>query len=254
MVQAQPPTKTLQELIMAAHFRAPLTLSVLDLADWVDHFSDHPIVQYLPTIPQANLPQLGAPQMSLEMISPIALPRILLRSPDGRYSLQLQGDRFALGWARIEPVGVPAEYPGFEAMLERWTVVLSRFEQWTEERFQLRLKHRLVEINYANAAPLEHDGQRKRISEIFRFLHLKGRSVIGFNANWVERIYSGDQAIGTVSAAVGLGQVPPETSVVAFNFIGMAEVAENQESKHIMKEVHGKIREVYESAIVADAH
>jgi uncharacterized protein (TIGR04255 family) len=250
------PTKTLVEVILAAHFQAPLNLDVLEIASWIAYFSDFPIVQYLPAAPQVSLQSANAPQqVTFDFALPgTALPRVLLRSPDGRYSIQLQADRFAFGWARIEPVGVPADYPGFESMLEKWQANLERFNKWTEERFQQRPQHRLMELNYANAAPLERDGQKRRLSEIFQFVQTTGRPVMSFNTTWVERVLGQDGVqIGAVTAVVGLGQAPPAVPVLAFNFAGMAEVAPGRESKHMLNDIHAKIREMYQSAILPDA-
>jgi hypothetical protein len=44
--QAMPTTKRLQELIIAVHFDTPIALTVVDLANWVTHFSSQfPVVQ-----------------------------------------------------------------------------------------------------------------------------------------------------------------------------------------------------------------
>jgi uncharacterized protein (TIGR04255 family) len=249
------PTRTLQELILATHFRAPLPLTVLDLADWVGAFSDFPIIQELQPLPVSNMPAPGAPQFSFEIHPVGTLPRMLLRTGDGRSSIQLQADRFAMGWSRIEPLGDLADYPGFEIMLQRWSQLLSRFEAWTTQRFHLRSEHRLVEVNYANASPLNQHGQQKRISEIFKFVHTTGRPVNVFNTTWTESVYppAEGRLTGIVTAMVALGNAPPDIPVVAFNFTGMAEVAEGHESKHIMNDLHAKIREMYQSAIVSDA-
>lgn len=251
------PTRTLQELVMAAHFQVPLPLTVLDLADWVSLFSDFPIVQQLDHLGPLNLPGVGpVPQFALQFAQPGLLPRMLLRSPDGRYTVQLQDDRFGFSWTRIEPLGETANYPGFEAMLERWLDTLSRFEAWTEQRFHLRPAHRLVEINYANADPLDRDGKTRRISEIFKFVQ-PSRGVNAFNTSWSETVYPIDpdqpRFRGVVNAVAALTEIPP-ARVLAFNFTGFAEVADGQQSKHIMNDIHAKIREMYESAIVSDVH
>src|SRR5262245_17690524 len=115
MIQAKigsAPSTTLQELVLAAHFQAPLPLGVMDLAAWVSHFSDYPIVQELPPLSAVNLPVPGGPARmpAFEFVGMEAsLPRMLVRSPDGRFSIQLQSDRLATGWARIEPLGSSAE-------------------------------------------------------------------------------------------------------------------------------------------------
>jgi len=245
-------------MTLAAHFRAPLPLGVLDLASWVSVFSDYPIIQELPALPTVSWPVPGWPQIpAIEIGISAQLPRLVLRSSDGRFSVQLQGDRFAFGWARVEPIGVAADYPGFEAMLGRWGEVQSRLEAWVQGRFHAKPQYRLAEVNYINASPLELDGQKRRISDVFKFVQAAGRPINMFNVQWLERVYDdeppGAPLKGVVNAAVGLGQAPPAIPVLAFNFTGTAAVADNQESKHIMNDLHGKIREMYESAMILDA-
>ncbi|MCL2713306.1 MAG: hypothetical protein FWD68_01590 [Alphaproteobacteria bacterium] len=253
-----PSTNTLQELTMAAHFRAPLPLGVIDLAAWTTAFHDYPIIQQLPSLPPANLtPTSGLmPQVAVEFgMGRISLPRMLVRSPDGRYAIQLQGDRLAFGWSRIEPVGAPASYPGFDSMMKKWTEISSRFEAWTEGRFHRHPQHGLAEVSYANAAPLDRDGKRKRISEIFKFCQSDGRALTMFNMNWVECVYP-DQGTsppkGSVVASVGLAELPPAVMVLAFNFAGIATIADGQPTEHIMRDIHAKIREIYQSAVIPD--
>lgn len=251
LTEAVAPTKNLQEIVLGVHFRAPLQLGVMDLADWGQQFSDYPIVQQLQPLPTSNI---NAPMQFGIEIGGASLPRMLLRSPDSRFSLQLQGDRFAFGWSRIEPIGEPALYPGFDAMFERWTGILSRFEMWTEKRFQTRPPHRLAEVSYVNAAPLEVEGKRKRISEVFSFVQPVGRSLTGFSVAWVEPVYVDQGPLkGTITATVQLAQAPPAIPVLAFNFAGLAEVADGQDCKHIMKDIHGRIREIYQTSIAPDA-
>lgn len=260
MIEAQtvPVTKTLQEVILAAHFHAPLPLSLVDLSSWISSNPDFPIVQELPPLPPVNVPILGGPQVpSIEINVGSQLPRMLLRSQDGRLSLQLQADRVAFAWSRIEPIGAVADYPGFERVLDLWTDIRTRIEAWIENRFRVQPRYRLVELNYANAAPLEENGKPKRISEVFRFVQPGARPVNMFNVQWAERVYpddrQGEQAKGIVLAAVALGQVPPAIQALIFNFSGMAQVAEGQESNHIMNDLHAKIGEIYQSAIISDA-
>jgi len=244
---------------MVTHFQAPLPLTLLDVADWVGGFSDFPIAQQLEILAPLNLPVLGQQQqLSFELGPSISLPRMLLRSADGRYTVQLQGDRFAFGWARIEPLGAPADYPGFEAMLAKWSEMTSRFEKWVEQRLRLRPQPRLVEVSYVNAALLEQGGRARRISEVFKFIQVSSsRPINFFNVNWAESVYplnpDDGRFKGVVNAQVGLARALPATPVLAFNFAGIAEVATGQESKHIMNDIHAKIREMYQNAIASDA-
>lgn len=247
------PSHTLQETVTAVHFQAPLPLSVMDLADWVRHFSDYPIVQQIQSLPSAGIGVAAAFQFG----PGDGLPRMLLRTADGRFSLQLQSDRFAMGWNRIEPIGAPADYPGFECMIARWDALLLRFEQWTQDRFHLKPEYRLAELVYVNAAPLERDGRALRISEIFRFVQ-PARPVSFFNVSWgesldPERDRTEGRLTGNVTVNVSLSQAPPVGNVLAFTFGGLAEVAPGQESNHILNNLHAKIRQIYQSAIISDA-
>jgi uncharacterized protein (TIGR04255 family) len=252
-----PTTRSLQELVIAAHFQAPLPFTVMDLASWVQHFSELPIIQQLPPLASANLPMPGTPLQFQFAVEASPMPRMLLRTADNRYSVQLQNDRFGFGWHRTEPIGDPAEYPGFEEHREHWKRVLDQFESWTESRFQQRPAHRLIELNYNNAVPLERNGQQRRLSEIFKFVQLGGRKVAGFNVSWAESIYpitdKQQPSKGVVNCFVGLGIAPPAVNVLAFTFTGMASVAPGVQSEHILNDIHAKIREIYESAIITDA-
>jgi len=180
---------------------------------------------------------------------------MLLRSSDGRYSVQLQNDRFAFGWHRTEPIGEPAQYDGFESHKEAWSEVLDSLEHWHTNRFNQKPKYRLVELSYSNAAPLATGDRTKKLSEIFTFIQVKSRSVIAFNTGWVESILPlapGEPVKGTVSTQVALGTAPPAQPVLTFTFSGLAAVAEGEESEHILDLVHTKIREIYAAAIIPD--
>jgi uncharacterized protein (TIGR04255 family) len=253
-----PPTKTLQEFVLAGHLQAPLPLGVLDVADWVTRFADFPIVQELPSLPAFQMPVSGQPQMSsVEFNMGTPLPRMLLRSIEGRYSVQLQGDRFAIGWARIEPIGGEAPYPGFDAMVDIWTEMSGRYEAWALERFRSLPQFRLMELTYVNAAPLELEGKKKRLSEIFRFVQPGTRPVNSFTVQWAESLHKDDRPgqpfRGIVNSVVAVGEAA-SVPVLGFNFSGIGAVAEGQESKHIVSDLHARIREIYQSAFIIDAH
>lgn len=258
MMDKPPATRTLQEVIIAAHFGAPLPLTLMDVADWVRHFDEFSIVQQLPPLPAAQLPVPGGPTATFQLVAVdhATLPRMLLRSPDGRYFVQLQADRFAFGWSRIEPPGALVGYPGFENFSEKWNDVLGQFNHWTELRFQHQPIHRLIELSYSNAAVLDRDGKRRRLSEIFKFVQPGVRRVNMFNVNWMERLYPEETTLGftgAVTSSVGMGETPQGAPALIFNFFGLAAVAPEVESKHILNDLHAKIREIYEGSIVADA-
>lgn len=250
-----PATTTLQEVIIAAHFASPLPLTVMDLADWVRHFGQFSLVQQLPPAPHADVaaPGQAIPPFQVVEVAHHPLPRMLLRTPDGRFSVQLQHDRFAVGWTRTEPLGAPANYPGFQLFSEYWIQRLAEFDAWTGQRFRQVSAHRLIELTYSNVAPLLREGKMRRISEIFKFVQPGARALSMFNVSWLERVY--DEPVpfrATVTATVGLGQGPTGEPGLVFNFIGLGKVAEGQESKQVLSDIHGKIRQIYESSIVTD--
>ncbi|MGJ5149905.1 TIGR04255 family protein [Bradyrhizobium sp. HKCCYLR1023] len=251
------PSTTLQELVLVAHLEAPLPLGVLDLADWVSTFSDYPLVQELSALPRADLHVFGVVP-GIEISPGGVLPRIVLRSTDGRYIAQLQGDRFAFGWARTEPIGVAAEYPGFEEMTSRWSTMFARFESWAEKRFRAKPRIRMMELTYLNAAPLQEGERKFRISEIFKFVQPTGRPIGTFAVSWTELVYPNDPSDqpprGIVTANVGLGQAPPGIPVLVFNFSGLAAVAEGKQNEQILKDLHSAIRVVYLSAIKSNGN
>jgi len=252
-----PTTKSLQELIIAAHFQAPLPFTIMDIASWVEHFREgFPIVQQIQALPPLNLPVSNAPPVQVQLIATPPLPRVILHTSDGRNSVQLQTDRFAFGWHRTEPIGDPAGYSGYEAHRAEWYQALEAFEVWTEGRFHQRPVHRLIELNYNNAVPLETDGRRKRLSEVFTFVQPGSQKIIGFTTTWTSSIYpmkDGQPPTGIVQSFVGMGTAPPAINVLAFNFMGLAIVAPDERSGNILDDIHAKIREIYESAIKPDA-
>jgi uncharacterized protein (TIGR04255 family) len=244
-------------LIVAAHFEAPLVLNVVDLADWVARFqADFPIVQQLPSLPPANVLQAGPAQhVQFQMMLNTPLPRMLLRSADGKLSIQLQGDRFGLGWHRTEPLGDVSDYPGFARIDLMFEEQLARFDEWASQRFHQRPKHRLIELSYSNASLMERGGHRRRLSDLFRFVQPGSRRLLGFQTNWVELV-DAEPALppkATVTAQVGLATAPQGQSVLAFTFAGLGTVANGVKSKHILHDLHAKIREIYENTIIPDA-
>ena len=115
----------------------------------------------------------------------------------------------------------------------------------------------MMEVTYLNTAPFEVDGKRKRIADMFRHIQLP-RPVNMFNFQWAESLdkdnIPGQPFRGVINAMVAIGQVPPAISVLGFNFNGLGAVADGQESKHILNEIHARIREIYQSAITSDDH
>ncbi len=248
-----PVTRSLQELIIAGHFETPLSLTVIDIAKWAELFSNFPIIQQLPSLPRMEM-AMGL-QMQFQMAVGNEIPRMLLRSQDGRFSVQLQADRFAFGWHRTELLGEPSNYPGFENIRSRWDEVLGIFEKWTLEKFHQVPRHRLIELAYNNAIPLDQNGKKKRISDIFRFVQPGSRPVFGFSTTWTESVYPSpsNPSVARITTQVGLSTAPPDQSVLAFIFSGAAIVEPQKESKEVLNDLHDKIREIYESSIISDA-
>src|SRR4051812_39221339 len=191
-------TSTLQEVVFAAHFQQPADLSVLDLASWAAMFeTEFPHLQQLPPLdPVAFLAQQQ--QLTVNFGPSAQLPRLLKMSHDQRYTLQIQNDRLAFGWRRLEPVGVITDYPGYDVLKDRWDSLATQFREWWGGRFQTEPVLRLVELNYANAMPIG-----ARLSEVFRFVHpVSSRPLVAFQASWTE--VSGDVPNSRVSILSGV--------------------------------------------------
>jgi uncharacterized protein (TIGR04255 family) len=252
--QQMPLTATLNEFVLATHFDAPLPLSVVDLADWIGTFRpDFPQIQELPAAARVEL--TPSQEVLLNLAQP-SLPRIVLRAPS-QLTLQFQADRFAFGWARAEPIGQPAEYPGYETMKARWLEMLERFRVWQEARVRSRPSSRLIEIAYHNALPMEVNGRRKRISEVFRFVQPSPtRKLSSFQTSWAEQLSDAPDAPRVITQ-VGLGTAPPAQVVFAFNFTGLAlapKSATTSETLGTLDALHARILDMREASIISDGH
>src|SRR3954469_19992645 len=97
-------TRTLQEVVFAIHFSRPADFNVVELADWYTTFrEDFPHLQQLPPLDEVTLAPVMRPQIYFGVM-PVQ-PRLLLISQDQRETVQLQSDRFAFGWRRLDPPG-----------------------------------------------------------------------------------------------------------------------------------------------------
>jgi hypothetical protein len=79
----------------------------------------------------------------------------------------------------------------------------------------MRPGHRLIELTYSNAAPLERNGKKIKLSEIFTFVQPTGRALNAFSTSWIENVYPQSPTDPTpppraiVTAQVVIGSIPP---------------------------------------------
>lgn len=243
-----PSTRTLQEVILVEHFASPLTMTVLDMADWANAFSQYPIAQQLsPAGPVSLLPQV---QGWIQ----IDLPRLLLRSNSGDWSIQLQSDRFAVGWSRTVPVGESCDYPSYDALKALWRVEASKFFGWCERRLGVRPSARLFELGYNNATPIALNGSRRRLSEIFRWVQ-PSRPVNAFQVSWIELMSKDRPDAARVAGFVTVGSAPPVSEALIFNFTGFGPAdgsGEGDEATQVFDSLHHQVNEMYKAAIIPE--
>ena len=251
-----PLTSTLNEFVLAAHFAEPLSLGVMDVASWVEtFFDDFPELQQLPPAGRVELAPVS-PQFQF-LTGTMELPRMLLRDPrTGRYVL-IQDDRFAVGWARLEPLGAPAEYPGYATMKENWRELIQQLLQWYSSRTGGKPTGRLLELAYHNAIPREPrlDDKPQPLANVYNFLKPLPRPVNGFNMSWSELITS-DPAGGQVNAQAGVGVVLPAQPVLAFNFTGLhpfAGAPDGEDAIAIVDTLHARILDMRAASIISEA-
>ncbi len=247
-----PLTSTLREVILVEHFKTPFNLMVMDLAAWVQAFSEYPNPQQLPAAAPINL-SANSP-IGIQFVAQPDLPRLMLRSESGERSVQFQADRFAMGWTRTKPLGEPDEYPGYPRLRQQWVEAVEKFHRWSGERLGAIPSVRLVEIGYNNAALMDVDGKRRRLSEIFRWVQ-PGRPVNGFQVSWAEIVRELPDA-SRVMATVGLAANAPEQNVLQFNFTGFGvtdAAGDSSQPIEVLDALHTRILDMYAAAIISES-
>jgi uncharacterized protein (TIGR04255 family) len=240
-----PSTRTLQEVILVEHFASPLTMTVIDMADWANTFDHYPRPQQI----NAAAPISLLPQVSSWF--PVDLPRLLLKSESGDRSIQLQSDRFAVGWSRTVPIGETCDYPSYEALKASWSVEAAKFHDWCARRLGVRPTARVFELGYNNATPIVLNGARRRLSEIFRWVQ-PSRPVNAFQVSWLELMSKDRPDAARVAGFVTVGSAPPVAEALIFNFTGFSPAdgaVGPKEAMNIFDSLHHQITEMYQAAI-----
>jgi len=242
-------TTTLQEVILVAHLQPALPLTVLDAADWVREFSEFGEARQLQWLPPIDLAQ--AAPFSIAFNPAQEIPRILLRSIDGKRHVQLQSDRFAFGWTRSLPVGQTESYPGYEGLKSERLQYDLKFRAWCVKRFGISPHTRLAELTYNNAAPIVEGGQRRRIGDIFRWVQ-PIRTVNAFQVSWVDLLEKGRLEGSRVSGLVALGSAPPVSEALLFNFTGLFPLEKTDDAATFTAwdVLHERITAMYDTTIV----
>lgn len=257
-----PITRSLQEVVFAVHFAAPLPLTLLDVADWIAEYGgEQPVVQELPVLGRSEMPIPGkVNQAALQFVQEVdgTLPRVRVRGPDPHSLCILQNDRVAFGWTRVVAVGEDVDYPGYDALRGAWALEISRFSRWLTARIGEAIVPRMVELSYANAYILDVDDKPRRMGDIFKLLNADYRPVNAFQVNWSEFIGVGGE--GVVNAQAGVGVAPPAKRVFAVNYFGLAIPGGQSESGDAAEAVmlgvdklHQRILDMHEAAVVSGA-
>lgn len=246
-------TRSLQEVLFAAHFEAPLPLSVLDLADWRKTFErQFPLFQQQPAwdpyvwldfhnnaIQHPHMPQIS-------MLRSL-LPRVMAFSEDQRWSIHFQGDRVAISWRRTEPTGEPTPYPGFWKVAGEALAFLESFREWWQTRFDIPVNFRVCELNYFNAFPLAA-GHKTRLSDVFKFIVPQpSKMIANLNVNWTFPSDPPDES--RVHFVGGMGVMPDCPAVAVFNFAG-ANKTESGGTAEELKTTYEKLHDIISDAYI----
>lgn len=92
----------------------------------------------------------------LEIVGPIALPRVVYKSSDASEMVQVQDDFFAFNWVNIDEGG---SYPRFERTSEQLWKHLSLFREFIKERHGIEIGIRQAEITNVNIVPIDSFGE-----------------------------------------------------------------------------------------------
>lgn len=249
-----PSTTSLNEVVLAIHFENPISLTVLDLSSWSDAFADFTAFQELPPIPRTEL--LPQPPTFHMQFAP-ELPRIIKRAgPRPDMWVQLQADRFAIGWNRLAPLGQRDEYPGYPQMWAHWSSLAKRFYDWHQVRIGGTPASRLIEIGYSNAQLARRNGVSLRISDVLKNYRPSepSRKLIGFNLSWAEALDS-NPAEAQVKAFFNVGQLSTGEPAFLYNFLGLAHFDGDpltEAGKDKLDQLHQRIIDMFDAAIISD--
>jgi len=256
-----PLNRHLQEVMFAAHLVAPMKLDVRRLAQLIDTFSDDgATIDQMAPLPPAALPGTSSANPTLAgsltfQIGQVAgeLPRIRLLLGDGHTLFVFQSDRFAFGWRRSEAVGSQVDYPGFQSLQSRWAEVIDQVHKWAALHNE-QLSFRLAELDYNNAYPLEVEGQKRRLKDVFKLIDVEARPVNAFMTNWSEPLDDG----GSVNVSGGIGLAPPGTRVFGLNYFGLAGVGvdnsggSSSDLLSVTDVIHTRILDIHQAAIASE--
>jgi len=251
-----PLTRTLQEVVLAVHFAGPIPLTVTDVSAWIDAYGGaEPNFQQLPVLPPSQLPMSGQHVFQIAAHDVAGVPRIRLSGSTPQTLYIFQNDRIAFGWQRDVIVGEEAEYPGYDALRATWMQEIERFNLWMIKTLSLNVYPKLVEISYNNAYPLDFEGNKRRISEIFKLLDVEYRPVNALQVSWAEFI--GDGSEGVVNAQGGLATAPPGQRVFALNYFALGSVRQIEDPSRLAQNVmetadklHERILDMHRAAVV----
>lgn len=209
-----------QEVAFTVQRRTPAPLHALDVAHIHGLYAErYPLFQQLDPLPPMQL----HPTMEAFIEFGGQNLRYWFASEDSKFLCQLQHDRFGLNWRRLAPSTVPADYPGYADLVERFMRELEVADNWLVSRGSDAVPA-IAELYYMNAVEL---GDR-RISRLLRFFTpVDKRPLSNFQFTLRSPLPLEGEALGFLETACHIGADVRGLPVLFVSFISRMPIGES---------------------------
>jgi uncharacterized protein (TIGR04255 family) len=126
---------------------------------------EHPPVE--PIIERFGSPKLQRPEVRLELVDQIKVPRVWMLDSTGRQLLQIQTDRLIQNWRQVDGVG---EYPRYPFVKEQFEQSYAAFQRMVTSEDLGEITFNQCEVTYINhILPCDVWKDHSQIGAVFDF-------------------------------------------------------------------------------------
>jgi uncharacterized protein (TIGR04255 family) len=160
------------EVILSSQFEPLLLMRAVHIgAFWEKLRTRYPRTEEHPPLDPAievfGTPRLVRPEVRLELVDQIKVPRIWMLDLSGAHLLQVQTDRLIQNWRQVDGVGDYPRYPSVRAQFEE---SYSAFEQFATAESLGEIAFNQCEVTYINhILPCSVWENHSQIGEVFAF-------------------------------------------------------------------------------------